>query len=78
MHSKSSIGDVRLLSEAPPGGWLGPFGFFRLVTYTFLAGRQRNAKNATRQKMNMQEKSRGEEEGAEKETRSNSPSYSES
>ncbi|CAE7764610.1 ATP5C1 [Symbiodinium microadriaticum] len=23
---------------APPGGWLGPFGFFRLVTYTFLAG----------------------------------------
>ena len=24
--------------QAPPGGWLGPFGFFRLVTYTFLAG----------------------------------------
>ncbi|CAE7413126.1 ATP5C1 [Symbiodinium pilosum] len=23
---------------APPGGWLGPFGFFRLVTYVFLAG----------------------------------------
>jgi len=23
---------------APPGGWLGPFGFFRLVTYAFLTG----------------------------------------
>lgn len=22
---------------SPPGGWLGPFGFFRLVTYAFLA-----------------------------------------
>ena len=21
---------------APPGGWLGPFGFFRLVTYAFV------------------------------------------
>eukprot|EP00439_Symbiodinium_sp_Y106_P003860 s7891_g1.t1 len=37
-HSLHRTFQLAVSLKAPPGGWLGPFGFFRLVTYTFLAG----------------------------------------